>query len=102
MKRRTTIISAAATSAVAAGAGLAFWLSQPSYDDVVKDCQQALAAQFEADGEGRPDACRDVKDDDYDAILLQAAFRELPEKDQRVLDYYDDGSINGSIGDETP
>ncbi len=102
MKRRTIIISAAAAAVVAIVAGLMVWLMQPSYDDVVKECQQALAAQMKTDGEGRPDACQDVKDDDYDAILLNAALRNLPKDDQRMLDYYDDGSINGSIGDESP
>ncbi|MGA4896742.1 hypothetical protein ACPCAJ_02085 [Streptomyces griseoincarnatus] len=102
MQRRTVIISAASAAVVAAFTGLIVWLSQPSYDDVVKECQQALAAQMKADGEGRPDACQDVKDDDYDALLLNAAFQNLPEKDRKMLDYYDDGSINDSIGDDTP
>ncbi|MGI5408002.1 hypothetical protein ACQEV9_14525 [Streptomyces chartreusis] len=37
---------------------------RPSFDDIVRDCQKALVAQTKAGGEGRPNACKDVKDDD--------------------------------------
>lgn len=30
----------------------------------MRDCQKALVAQTKAGGEGRPNACRNVKDDD--------------------------------------
>ncbi|MFF3928580.1 hypothetical protein [Streptomyces hirsutus] len=72
MQRRTITISAAALTIAAAITGLIVWLIQPSYDDIVKDCQKALAAQLDADGKGRPDACKDVKDDDFDALLMNA------------------------------
>jgi len=72
MKRRTTVISAAALALAGAITGLVIWLMQPSYDDIVKDCQKAIAAQLDADGKGRPDACREVKDDDFDALLMSA------------------------------
>ncbi|MFB7930435.1 hypothetical protein ACFC4C_15125 [Streptomyces sp. NPDC056039] len=103
MKRRTiTIISAAALAFVGLATGLIIWLLQPSYDDIVKGCQKALAAQSKADREGKPNACKDVKEDDYGALVISNAFDNLPQKDQDVLDYYDDGSINDSIGGDTP
>jgi hypothetical protein len=71
MNHRTIAVVSAAALAVTGGlVGTVVWLSQPSYNDVVKDCQTALAAQMEAGGEGRPSECRDVKEDDYSAILM--------------------------------
>ncbi|MFE8991231.1 hypothetical protein ACFYMI_26045 [Streptomyces collinus] len=103
MKRRTiAIISAAALSTAGLTTGLIVWLSQPSYEDIVKGCQKALAAQSKAGGEGKPSACKDVKKDDYGALVLSNAFDNLPQKDQDILDYYDDGSANDSIGGDTP
>jgi hypothetical protein len=103
MKRRTiAIISVAALAVAGLVTGLVIWLLQPSYDDIVKDCQKALAAQSKAGGEGKPSACKDVKKDDYGALVLSNAFNNLPQKDQDILDYYDDGSVNDSIGGDTP
>ncbi|CAM5590020.1 hypothetical protein [Streptomyces purpurascens] len=103
MKRRSiAIISAAALTVAGLTTGLIVWLSQPSYDDIVKDCQKALAAQSKAGGEGKPSDCNGVKKDDYGALVISNAFDNLPQKDQDVLDYYDDGSINDSIGGDTP
>jgi hypothetical protein len=76
-KRRTAwIIAAIAAGALAIGGGV-YWLSQPSYNDIVKGCQQALTAQYKAGGKGKPDACNDVKADDYDALVLNAAMGNL-------------------------
>lgn len=75
-RRRLAIIAAALV--IAAGAAVTVWLMvRPTYDDVVKGCQKALAAQYKADGKGKPDACQDVKTDDYDALVLQAAMDHL-------------------------
>lgn len=75
-KRRRLIIAAAAAAALAIG-GTVYWISQPSYDDIVKGCQKALVAQYKADGKGKPSACQDVKDDDYDVLLLNATMGDL-------------------------
>jgi len=71
MRRTTIALLAAATLVVVAGVAVAVWLLvRPSYDDHVKACQKALAAQFKVGGKGKPDACRDVEEDDYSAILM--------------------------------
>ena len=67
--KRSRIIIAALV--ITAGAAVTVWLIvRSTYDDTVKDCQKALAAQFKADGKGKPGACRDLKEDDYSAILM--------------------------------
>ncbi|NGO06938.1 hypothetical protein G5C60_04495 [Streptomyces sp. HC44] len=70
MRRTTALISGAAVAVAGGITGTAIWLSQPSYDDVVKDCQKALAAQIKAGGKGKPSTCNDVEEDDYSAILM--------------------------------
>ncbi|MEU7962379.1 hypothetical protein AB0D09_02750 [Streptomyces sp. NPDC049097] len=76
--RRTTALISAAVVAVAGGiTGTVIWLSQPSYDDIVKDCAHALVAQSKAGGSGKPDACRDVKEDDYAALSMSQAINDL-------------------------
>jgi hypothetical protein len=60
-------IALLATTLLLAGAAVG---CSKSYDDTVNDCTKALAAQFEEDGKGKPDACKDVKEDDYSAILM--------------------------------
>jgi hypothetical protein len=77
MRRRTTLIASAAVAIAAAGTGLGLWLSQPSYDDTVKACTKALAAQGKAGGSGKPKACDKVKNDDYTALALHAAMGDL-------------------------
>lgn len=96
-KLRNLIIAAAVAVALAIG-GAVYWISQPSYDEIVKGCQKALAAQSKAGGKGKPGACMDVKKDDYDKIVFLNAFDGLPKKDRDLLDYYDNGTIDGSIG----
>ena len=101
MRRRTTIITAAAITVAGAGTGLGIWLAQPSYDDMVKDCQKALTPS--ATKTHRPDACEGVKQDDYDTLLmawtLKNAIKDMPKDERDTLDYYDDGSVNGSLTD---
>lgn len=77
MRRRTTIIGTATLAVAGAATGLGIWLSQPSYDDVVKGCEKALAAQYKAGGKGKPAACSGVKDDDYTVLVAQAAMGHL-------------------------
>ncbi|MFD5697461.1 hypothetical protein [Streptomyces lasiicapitis] len=96
--RRTTILISTGALTVAGGiTGLILWLNQPSYDDRVQDCAAALKERAEGD-KTKPDACEEVKDDDYMALVLSTAIDGLPEKDRDTLDYFDDGSINDSIG----
>lgn len=76
MQRRTILITTAGLTIAAAITGLIVWLMQPSYDDIVKGCQKALAEQRAAGGEGRPDACKDVKDDHYGAIIVHQVMGE--------------------------
>lgn len=98
--RRLAIITAVLV--IAAGAAVAIWLMvRPSYDDMVKDCQKALTAS--ATKTHRPDACKGLKQDDYDTLLmawtLKHALADMPKDDRDALDRYDDGSINGSLTD---
>jgi hypothetical protein len=76
-KRRRTLIVAAVTAVALAIGGTVYWISRPSYDDIVHGCQKALAAQYKADGRGKPSACKDVKGGDYDALVLNAAMGDL-------------------------
>lgn len=96
-KRRLPLIVAAVTAAVLAIGGTAYWISRPSYNDIVKDCQKALVAQYKADGKGKPSACKDVKGDDYDALVVNAAMGHLGWLD-------DDGNFdeNKMLDDATP
>ncbi|MFJ4515212.1 hypothetical protein [Streptomyces sp. NPDC088816] len=77
MRRRTLLITAATVAVAGIITGLVVWLSHPSYDDVVKGCATALKEQYAQDGQGKPDACHDVKADDYSALVLQAAMGDL-------------------------
>jgi hypothetical protein len=95
-KRRNLLVAAVLAVALAIG-GTAYWLSRPSYDDIVKGCQKALTAQLKAGGKGKPSACNDVKKDDYDTLVIANVIDGMSKKDRDLLDYYDDGSINGSL-----
>ncbi|MEU8642272.1 hypothetical protein AB0C91_10175 [Streptomyces sp. NPDC048674] len=95
--RRNVIIAAAVAVALIIGGGI-YWLTRPSYDDIVRGCQKALAAQMEAGGKGKPSACGDVKKDDYDVLVISAAIDGMSKTDKDTLDYYDNGTIDGSVG----
>lgn len=73
--RTRTIMAALAALLIAAGA--TWWLTRPSYEDVVKSCAHALDEQYKHNGRGRPTACDAVKDDDYSALVLQASLNQL-------------------------
>ncbi|MET8766335.1 hypothetical protein [Streptomyces sp. NPDC004658] len=101
MRRQKLVITIAAL-VIAAGAAVAVWMMvRPSYDDMVKDCQKSLTSS--ATKTHRPEACKGLKQDDYDTLLmawtLKHALKEMPQDDQDMLDYYDDGSVNGSLTD---
>ncbi|MFJ7963154.1 hypothetical protein [Streptomyces sp. NPDC096324] len=98
--RRTGWIIVAGIAAVLLIVTAVVWMNGDSYQDTVAACKKALNST--STKTNRPDACEDVKADDYDALLisysLQHAFDDMPQSDQDLLDYYDDGSINGSLG----
>jgi hypothetical protein len=100
MRRTTTALLAVATLVVAAGVAVTVWLLvRPSYDDHVKACEKALTKS--ATKTDRPDACEPLSQDDYDTLLmgwaLDSVLDDMPKKDRDLLDYHDDGSINGSL-----
>lgn len=76
-KRRPALIVAAVTAVALIVGGTAYWINRPSYDEIVKGCQKALAEQYKAGGEGKPSACTDVKEDDYTALVANAAMGHL-------------------------
>lgn len=75
--RTTTAITAGAIAVAGAVTGAVIWLGQPSYNDIVKGCQKALATQSKAGGMGKPSACKGVKNDDYDTLVLNNAINGL-------------------------
>lgn len=77
MRRTTALISAAAVAVAGGITGTVIWLSQPSYDDIVMDCQKALKEQYERDGRGKPSACKDVEEGDYTYLVANAAMDDL-------------------------
>ncbi|MEU7416724.1 hypothetical protein [Streptomyces antibioticus] len=64
--RRTTTILLATLLLAGAAVGCS---SEKSYDEVVADCTQALKDRADGD-KAKPDACEDVKKDDYTALLM--------------------------------
>jgi hypothetical protein len=86
---------------VAAGVALTAWLIiRPTHDEMAKACEKALNSS--STKTHRPDACKDLSQEDYDTLLtgwvLENVLDDMPKSDRDRLDYYDDGSINGSIG----
>ena len=65
----------------------------------VEDCQHAVTSH--STKTDRPTECQDLSQKDYETLLLDHAVKEalhgMDKKDRDLLDYYDDGSINGSI-----
>ncbi|MFD4547260.1 hypothetical protein [Streptomyces sp. NPDC058466] len=95
-RRRNLITAAIVAVAALAIAGTVVWMNAKSYDEKVADCKKALDST--ASRGHRPAACEGVKQGDYDALLVGWTLKHLPKSDRDVLDYYDDGSIDGSIG----
>lgn len=102
MRRRTVIVLLSAVVAVIAVAGTIVWLNAESYDDKVADCKRAIAIyDFDAnpvDEGGAVPGCEDLKRDDYLALVLSNTIDGMSKKDRDMLDYYDNGTIDGSIG----
>ncbi|MFI9154509.1 hypothetical protein [Streptomyces sp. NPDC053367] len=102
MRRRTVWIILSAVVLAIAIAGTVVWLNADSYDDKVADCRKAIAVHdFDADPVeegGTLPGCEGVKRDDYMALILSNAIDDMPEKDKDRLDYFDNGTIDGSIG----
>jgi hypothetical protein len=99
MRRRTTALLSAAAVAVAGGVtGTVIWLSQPSYDDIVKGCAKALVAQSKAGKRGKPDACREVKEDDYTALSMSQAINGLGWTDENG-DFDENKMIEDTLND---
>jgi len=73
MRRTATALLAA--TLLLAGAAVSC-SSGPSYDDIVKDCTTALKQRAEAE-KGKPAECKDVKADDYDALLMSQTIDDL-------------------------
>ncbi|MFJ4206671.1 hypothetical protein ACIP2Y_44735 [Streptomyces sviceus] len=63
------------------------------------DCQKALTKT--ATKTNRPEACKDLSQDDYETLLMAWAMKnavdEMPKADRDLLDYSDDGELNDSI-----
>lgn len=70
--RHTTACLLAATLLLA---GAAVGCSK-SYEDTVADCTTALKERPDGD-KGKPDACKDVKEDDYSALLMSQTIDDL-------------------------
>ncbi|NUS83681.1 MAG: hypothetical protein HOY75_13275 [Streptomyces sp.] len=102
VRRRTVIIILSAVVLAIAVAGTVVWLNAESYDDKVAACKKAIAAHdFDADPVeegGTLPGCEGLKRDDYLALVVAKTLDGMPKGDKDLLDYYDDGSINGSIG----
>jgi hypothetical protein len=99
MRNRPVIIVTALV--VAAGLAATIWaFMRPTHDEIVNRCQKAIDSS--ATKTHRPDACKDLSQDDYDTLLmgwaLENAMDGMSKKDRDTLDYFDDGSINGSTG----
>ena len=87
MRRRTVwiILSAAVVTALVV-AGAVVWFNAKAYDDTVAACARALEQRADCET-ARPSECRDVKQDDYDALAIAQVL-----KDSGMVD--DDGNVD--------
>lgn len=86
MSRRVWIILSAAVVTAIVVAGTVVWLNARSYNDIVAACARALEQRADGDTD-RPAECRDVTDDDYDALAISQVL-----KDSGVVD--EDGNVD--------
>ena len=93
--RRILAVLLTVTTVAAGGVGCT---SEPSYDDIVKACAKALKAQYEAGGEGKPDDCKSVKEDDYTALVASAAMDHLGWTDENG-NFDEDKMLNGATSE---
>lgn len=65
-----------------------------SDEEIAVDCQKALASGAHATETDRPDACKDLPQDDYEALLMSQAL-----KDSGIID--EDGNVDAEelLGD---
>ncbi|MFD8771422.1 hypothetical protein [Streptomyces sp. NPDC059916] len=74
-RRKAWIIAAIAAGALAIGGG-AYWLSQPSYEEIGNNCVKALKARAHGDKK-KPAACDGLKKDDYDGLVMAQIIDDL-------------------------
>lgn len=102
MRRRVWIALSAVVVTALVVAGAVVWVNAESYDDKVADCKRLIATHdFDADPVeegGTLPGCEDLKRDDYLALVVSNTIDTMPDKDRDLLDYYDNGTIDGSIG----
>lgn len=102
MRRRSVIIILSVALTAVAAVGAFFWFRADSYDDKIADCKRLIAAHdFDAnpvEEGGTLPGCEELKRDDYLALLLANTIDDMPKEQRDVLDYYDNGTIDGSIG----
>jgi hypothetical protein len=93
---RRTIAAIAAVLAITAGAAGC----SKSQDEIVADCTKALDHRAEGD-KTKPEACNDLSKDDYSTVLMGWVLKKegldnVDESPGDLLDYSDDGKVNGS------
>ena len=93
---RRTIAIAATLLALTAGATAC----AKSQDEIVADCLKALDQRAEG-SKTKPEACKPLSDDDYQTVLMGWVIRKeglgnVDEHPEDLLDYADDGEVNGS------
>jgi hypothetical protein len=89
MRTRTTIATGAALLAFLATACGKTEAEQQA------DCQKAITAA--STKTNRPDACKSLSQDDYDALLVDWVLKNgMSKEGDDTLDWLDDGSLNGS------
>jgi len=95
MRCTTALLAACLLAATMAGCS-----SGKSQAEIQKECQAALTTA--ATKTNRPAECKDLSQEDYDTLLtawvLKNTLSEMPKEDRDLLDYSDDGEINGSVG----
>ncbi|MCX5365930.1 hypothetical protein OG864_45350 [Streptomyces sp. NBC_00124] len=100
MSRRTVAIILSVAAVAIAVAGAIVWFNAESYEDTVASCRKGIDSS--ATKTNRPEVCEGVTQDDYDALLvswtLKHTFDDMSKTDQDMLDYYDNGKIDGSVG----
>ncbi|MEU5976367.1 hypothetical protein [Streptomyces sp. NPDC047315] len=67
---RTRLVPAAIAAALALTA-----CSSESYEDITANCAKALESRAEGDKE-KPSACKDVKEDDYDTLVISSVLEK--------------------------
>ncbi|MFG2948170.1 hypothetical protein [Streptomyces adustus] len=99
MRRRTLWISVSAVVVLAIAATITIMrVRAVQYEDTVQACKAALRADPPETKADKPAACSGVTADDYLTLVVSNAIGGMSKKDQDTLDYYDNGTIDGSIG----